>query len=84
MQSNIQQLRHHRGYPLNNQESQMLVLTRKLNEAVFVFPNNVSPDITVKGLFSSSQIEILESNRNHVKIGIHAPDQLTIIRDKLC
>jgi len=46
------------------------------------YPDNMSLDMTVKELFTSKQIEIeiIEIHRNHVIIGIIAPEQCTIMR----
>jgi len=61
----------------------MLVLTRRPNELIYIYPEDLPPDMTVSELFADGQIaiEVLGIKGNQVKIGIDAPKQLTILRD---
>jgi len=63
----------------------MLILTRKPGELIYLYPEDVPQDMTVAELFSGMQIvfEVLEVRGNQVKIGIDAPDKLTILRGEL-
>lgn len=60
----------------------MLLVSRRIGEAVFIYPNNLPEDMTVGELFAGGQvsIEIKEINGNQVRIGIDAPKKLTILR----
>lgn len=61
----------------------MLKITRKAGEAFFIFPEDLPEDMTVKELFAGGRIsvEVLSVHEGHVKIGIDAPQDLTILRD---
>jgi sRNA-binding carbon storage regulator CsrA len=61
----------------------MLILTRRTNELIHIYPDDLPPDMTVAELFADGQIsiEVLGLKGNQVKLGIHAPKSLTILRD---
>jgi len=64
----------------------MLSLTRKENQSIVLTLNDsVDPSMTVGELFSKGQIEIVISDisKNQVKIGIHAQDEIHILREEL-
>ena len=64
-------------------EFKMLVLSRRPNELIYIYPDDLPPDMTVAELFAGGQIviEVLSIEQNQVKIGIDAPKHLTILRD---
>ncbi len=47
----------------------MLILTRKLGESIIIDEN--------------IQISALEINKNNIKLGIHAPNKVTIYREEV-
>ena len=61
----------------------MLSLTRRTNELIYIFPDNLPPDMTIAELFAGGQIaiKVLSIKGNQVRIGIDAPKNLTILRD---
>ena len=61
----------------------MLLLARWPHEKFYIYPDDLPPDMTVAELFADGQIaiEVLSIKGNQVRIGIHAPDSLTILRD---
>jgi sRNA-binding carbon storage regulator CsrA len=62
----------------------MLIITRKIGEAVYLFPSDDIPDdMTVKEFFAVNQIsvEIASISASQVKIGIDAPKTISILRD---
>jgi sRNA-binding carbon storage regulator CsrA len=67
----------------------MLVLTRKEDESLVIFPSEyIDPSLTVAELFSSGPIKITINKisgltQRHVQIGIDAPRDLVIVRGEL-
>ena len=63
----------------------MLSLTRKEGELIYIYPDDLPPDMTVAELFADGQItiEIKGTRANQVKIGIDAPTNLKIIRGEM-
>lgn len=62
----------------------MLTLKRRRGEAIRVFPaDHLDPDMTVRELFGGAEIiiEVRETHRGSVSVGIEAPPQLKIWRD---
>jgi len=61
----------------------MLSLTRRPNELIYIYPDDLPPDMTVAELFAGGQIaiEVLSIKGNQVRIGIDAPKSLIILRD---
>ncbi len=61
----------------------MLVLSRRFAESISISPaDDIDPNMTLKDLFAGGPIEItvLGSGNNRVKMGVKAPDQLSIWR----
>lgn len=63
----------------------MLVLTRKEDEALVIFPSNdIDPSMTVAELFNKGPIKIIVNKlAGQVKLGIKAPQGLTVLRFEL-
>jgi sRNA-binding carbon storage regulator CsrA len=64
----------------------MLVLTRRVGESIFIFPSSdVSPDTPVGDLFKDGpiQLTLTRINGNQARLGIVAPDSLTIAREEV-
>ena len=64
----------------------MLVLHRRLDESLHLFPAlGLDPNLTVAELFASGhiQIRILEVQGSGVRLGIAAPNGVTILRGEL-
>jgi sRNA-binding carbon storage regulator CsrA len=63
----------------------MLVLTRKAEQSLVIFPMADIPEsMTVRELFCSGPIRILlHSATGDIKLGIEAPAELTILREEL-
>jgi len=61
----------------------MLILSRNVGDAIYIYPDDLPPDMTVAELFGGRQIsiEVLGVKGNQVRIGIDAPDKLAILRD---
>jgi len=61
----------------------MLILTRRIGEKIYIYPDDLPEEMTVKELFEGGQIaiEVLGVKGMQVKIGIDAPKNLTILRD---
>jgi sRNA-binding carbon storage regulator CsrA len=61
----------------------MLILTRRTNELIYLYPDDLPPDMTVAELFAGGQIaiEVLSIRGNQVKLGIDAPKRLKVLRD---
>jgi sRNA-binding carbon storage regulator CsrA len=61
----------------------MLILTRRIGEQIYIYPDDLPEDMTVKELFEGGQIpiEVLGVKGMQLKIGIDAPKNLTILRD---
>ena len=63
----------------------MLSLTRHENESLFIqLAKDVDPNMTVAELFKDGPLEIYvhDLRKTQVKIGIHAPLELNIIREE--
>jgi global regulator protein family protein len=54
-----------------------------VGEQVFIYPDDLPPDMTVAELFAEGQIaiEVREIKGTQVRIGISAPKNLSILRD---
>ena len=64
----------------------MLVLTRRVGESVFIFPaRELPPDMLVSQLFGDGpiQLTLTRINGNQARIGIVAPENLTIAREEV-
>lgn len=65
----------------------MLTLTRRVGETLVVEPfSDVDPGMTIGELFSNGPIIIAihaVHNRNQVRLGIEAPDELSVVRTEL-
>ena len=64
----------------------MLVLTRRINESIFIFPSeNLSPDTPISEVFRDGtiQLTLTRINGNQARIGIVAPATLTIAREEV-
>lgn len=61
----------------------MLIISRKDAESILIQPaDDVDPGMTLADLFSAGPIEItvFSAGSNRVKMGVQAPDQLSIWR----
>jgi sRNA-binding carbon storage regulator CsrA len=64
----------------------MLVLTRRVGESIFIFPSaDLSPDTPIRDLFKDGaiQLTLTRINGNQARLGIVAPDSLTIAREEV-
>ena len=64
----------------------MLVLTRRVGESIFIFPSaELSPDTPISTLFADGpiQLTLTRVNGNQARIGIVAPNSLTIAREEV-
>lgn len=63
----------------------MLSLTRKEGELIYIYPDDLPPEMTIAELFSGGYItiEIIGTRSHQVKIGIDAPSELKIVRGEL-
>lgn len=64
----------------------MLVLTRRVGESVFIFPSDELPmDTPISALFADGpiQLTLTRINGNQARIGIVAPQELTIAREEV-
>ncbi len=64
----------------------MLVLTRKEGESILIeLSNDINPEMTVSKLFENGPIEIqyVKQGDKKIKLGLIAPDELTILRSEL-
>ena len=64
----------------------MLVLTRRVGESVFIFPaEELPPDTPISALFEEGPIRLTLTrvNGNQARIGIVAPNTLTIAREEV-
>lgn len=64
----------------------MLAITRKKDQSLLIFPSlDLDPDTTVAELFQNGPIEVLvnEIRGSQVRLGVIAPDDLTILRNEL-
>lgn len=61
----------------------MLLLTRRVKESIYIYPDDLPPDMTVDELFGGEQIVItLQAIKgNQVQIGIEAPQTIRVLRD---
>jgi len=63
----------------------MLIVSRKDAESIEIRPgDDIDPSMTLADLFKGGPIEItiFSSNNNRVKMGVQAPDALSIWRKK--
>ena len=63
----------------------MLIVSRRDAESIEIRPgDDIDPKMTLADLFSNGPIEItiFSSNGNRVKMGVQAPEQLSIWRKK--
>lgn len=61
----------------------MLIVSRRDAESILIRPgDNIDPSMTLADLFKTGPIEItiFSSNSNRVKMGVQAPEQLSIWR----
>lgn len=61
----------------------MLIVSRRDAESILIRPGEgIDPTMTLGDLFSGGPIEItiFSSNNNRVKMGVQAPDELSIWR----
>ncbi len=66
----------------------MLILTRKSNETIYIYPNyqKISPNTTIGELFGENghiSITIDHASHNKVKLSIEAMEELSIIRSEI-
>ena len=64
----------------------MLVLTRRINESIFIFPSeDLPPDTPISEVFRDGtiQLTLTRINGNQARIGIVAPATLTIAREEV-
>ena len=64
----------------------MLVLTRRIGESIFIFPSSgLDPNTTIGELFEDGPIRITLTrvNGNQSRLGIVAPQELTIAREEV-
>jgi len=61
----------------------MLCLNRRAGQKIYIFPDDLPPDMTVAELFSEGKItlEILAIEADQVRVGIDAPNALKVLRD---
>jgi len=65
----------------------MLVVSRRSDESILIkLADGVDESLTIRDLFSKGPIEImlLGGNGRRVKMGIHAPEELSIRRKDKC
>lgn len=61
----------------------MLIVSRRDAESILIRPGeDIDPSLTLADLFQNGPIEItiFSSNNNRVKMGVQAPDELSIWR----
>jgi len=61
----------------------MLIVSRRDAESILIRPgDDIDPSMTLGDLFQNGPIEItiFSSNNNRVKMGVQAPDELSIWR----
>ena len=64
----------------------MLVLTRRVGESIFIFPSNeLDADSRISELFKDGpiQLTLTRVNGNQARLGIIAPNSLTIAREEV-
>ena len=64
----------------------MLVLSRRTDESIYIYPSDDLPDdMTVKDLFAGGGIEvfILNAGKGQIKLGVDAPMLLNVDRDEI-
>jgi sRNA-binding carbon storage regulator CsrA len=64
----------------------MLVLTRKSEEGINIFPDTITnSSMTVEELFAEGPIRVIVrlTEKNNIKVGIEAPRGLKILREEL-
>ncbi len=61
----------------------VLILTRRPGEQFYIFPEDIDENLTVRELFGGNQIvvEVIDTKGSQVRLGIDAPEKLTILRD---
>lgn len=61
----------------------MLILSRRAEECIYIYPIDNMPDISARELFAAGPITIalISSGQNFARIGIDAPGMLSIVRD---
>ena len=67
-------------------EAMMLVLTRRVGESVLIYPSDtLDPDTTISQLFANGPIRLTLTrvNGSQARVGIAAPDSLTIAREEV-
>jgi sRNA-binding carbon storage regulator CsrA len=57
----------------------MLLLTRRPNELIHIYPDDLPPDMTVAELFADGQIVGIKGNQ--VRLGTDATKKLIVLRD---
>jgi sRNA-binding carbon storage regulator CsrA len=68
------------------QEVIMLVLTRRVGESIFIFPSNeLDGDTRISELFKDGpiQLTLTRVNGNQARLGIIAPNSLSIAREEV-
>ena len=64
----------------------MLVLSRRTDESIYIYPSDDIPDdMSVKELFADGGIEvfILDAGKGQIRLGIDAPMMLNVDRDEI-
>ena len=64
----------------------MLVLTRRTGESIFIFPSaELDANVPISELFKDGpiQLTLTRVNGNQARLGIIAPDSLTIAREEV-
>ena len=63
----------------------MLVLTRRVGESILIFPSDkLDPNTPISELFGEPiRITLTRVNGNQSRVGIVAPDDLTIAREEV-
>ena len=63
----------------------MLMLMRRANESIYIYPKEIPEGMTVEELFSDGPIEITVADTKgpHCKLGVTAPKELNIVRNEI-
>jgi len=63
----------------------LLVLTRRINESIVIFPKDIPENMTVAELFARGniEIEVLGVQGGQIRLGFGAPKELAIFRTEL-
>ena len=58
---------------------------RRPSESIYIYPDDISGDMTVKQLFADGpiKIQVTDTNGSQCKIGIKAPLNLRIVRNEI-